>query len=284
MPKRVLKKAKEKAEWLSTEVLVKLALMFFAVQTLGLYVAQQLFLMGLAQPQYGLEINNVGNAFYLFGSILVMTAVILILLKFRRTKKALWFLEAMAIFSTCIIVLSVFFPTNDYIVLGVTALILLWRYTHLQSILFRDFVSLIAVSGAGAYIGISFGLVPILAFIIILAIYDIIAVFYTKHMVTIGKEATSNNYAFTVAIPTKEHKFELGNGDLVIPLAVASSVLVNGSFVNNGLIAGLCLGVSFIGLATSIYMVSKKKIPMPALPPQTLLMIIVIVGALLLGL
>jgi presenilin-like A22 family membrane protease len=256
MPKKTVNK-KTKPEWLSTEVFVKLGLLFFIVQTVGLYVAQQLFLMGLSQPQYGLAINDVGNAFYLFGTILLMTIIILVLLKLKRTKKMLWLIEAMAIFSTTIIVLSVFFPTNDYIVLGATLLILAWRYTHIQSILFRDFVSLIAVSGAGSYIGISFGLTPIFAFIIILALYDIIAVFYTKHMVTIGQEATSNNYAFTVAIPTKEHKFELGNGDLVIPLAVASSILVNGPFTNNGLIAGLCLGASFVGLVASIYMVSK---------------------------
>jgi len=282
-----LKSAKKKPDyssWMNTEVFVLLAIVFISVQALGLYVAKQLFLLGLQQPPFTEDINDIANSFYLFGAIILMTVFILILLKLRKTKKLLWLIEALAVFSTSIIFFTAFFPTNDIIVLALTAIIIIWRYTHRENVLFRDFVSLIAIAGAGAFIGISLGLMPILAFIIILAIYDIIAVFYTKHMVEIGRQATSNNFAFTVAFPTKKHTFELGNGDLVIPLCVASSILINGPFNNNGLVAGLCLGASFIGLMTSIYTVSVKKIPLPALPPQTLIMILVIIASLLLGL
>ena len=128
------------------------------------------------------------------------------------------------------------------------------------------------------------GLVPVLVFIVLLSIYDLIAVFGTKHMVTIGKAVTKKNLAFTICMPSKNHTFELGNGDLVIPLICAVSVYANGLFVNNGLVAGMVLGASFIGLLISIYSVGVKKIPMPALPPQTVLMIIVIAAAILLGL
>jgi hypothetical protein len=102
-------------------------------------------------------------------------------------------------------------------------------------------------------------------------------------MVTIGQQSLENNFAFTIALPTKEHKFELGNGDLVIPLMIASSVLVNGPFVNNGIMAGICLAASYIGLVISIYSVSKWKKPMPALPPQTALIVIAILLGLAIG-
>ncbi|MFA5931327.1 MAG: presenilin family intramembrane aspartyl protease [archaeon] len=274
----------QKENWLSSEVFLILAIIFFSVQALGLFVAKQLFVMGLAQPPFSSDINDISNAVFLFASIMVMTVFILILLKLRKTKKFLWIVEAMAIFSTCIIVLSTFIPTNDLLVLAITAIILFIRYTNRENVLFRDFVSLIAIAGAGAFIGISLGLLPILAFIIILAIYDIIAVFYTKHMVEIGKQAVGNNFAFTVAIPTKKHNFELGNGDMVIPLMVASSILVNGPFLNNSIVALLCIGASYLGIASSIYIVSVKKIPLPALPPQTLLMVLVIIASIFVGL
>jgi hypothetical protein len=103
-------------------------------------------------------------------------------------------------------------------------------------------------------------------------------------MVSIGKASLENNFAFTVSIPTEKHKFELGNGDLVIPLMVASSIIVNANFVNNAIVAGIVLAASYVGLVTSIYLVSVKKIPMPALPPQTLLMILTIIGAIIIGL
>lgn len=284
MATKQAKKKKEtktqKDNWLSREVFLILALIFFSVQALGLFVASQLYSMGLAQPPFSSDINDVSNAIFLFASIMVMTVFILILLKLRKTKKILFIIEAMAIFSTSIMVFGSFIQTNDLLVLAITAIILFIRYTNRENVLFRDFVSLIAIAGAGAFIGISLGLLPILVFIIILAIYDIIAVFYTKHMVEIGKQAVGNNFAFTVAIPTKKHNFELGNGDMVIPLMVASSILVNGPFLNNTLVALLCIGASYIGLASSIYTVSVKKIPLPALPPQTALMVIVIIVSL----
>ena len=270
-------------EWFSTEVFTKLALIFLFVQALGLFVAKQLLFQGMQQAPFGESIDDLSNSFYLFGVIIAMTVFLLILMRLRKTRKILFFIEAMAIFSTSLIVFSSLLPTNDLAAFGLTALVLLWRYTHIKDIIFRDFTSLICIAGAGAFIGISLGLFPILAFIIILAIYDIIAVFYTKHMVEIGKTAVGNNFAFTVAIPTKKHVFELGNGDLVIPLMVASSIMVNGPFTQNWLVSGLCLGASFIGLMTSIYTVSTKRIPLPALPPQTLYMVLVIIVALLMG-
>jgi presenilin-like A22 family membrane protease len=277
-------KQEAKEDWLSVDAFLLLAITFVAVQSVGLFVAKTLFLQGVAQAPFTDNINDLQNSIFLFGMILLMTAVIIILLKLRKTKKLLWLVEILAVFSTSIIVFSAIFPTNDLLVLLFTATILALRYTNKNNMMYRNLASLIAIAGAGSFLGISLGLFPVLLFIIILAIYDIIAVFYTKHMVTISKEVTSSNYAFTVAFPTKKHTFELGNGDLVIPLVVSSSILVNGPFLNNGIIAGLCLGASFIGLMLSILFVAKKKIPMPALPPQTALMVIVILAALVLGL
>ncbi len=271
-------------DWLSPDAFILLAITFVAVQSIGLYVAKILYLNGLAQAPFTDNINDITNAIFLFGTILLMTLTIIILLKLRKTKKLLWLVEILAVFSTSIIVFSAIFPTNDLLVLLFTATLLALRYTNRNNMLFRNLASLVAIAGAGSFLGISLGLLPVLCFIIILAIYDIIAVFYTKHMVTISKEVTNSNYAFTVAFPTKKHTFELGNGDLVIPLVVSASILVNGPFLNNGIIAGLCLGASFIGLMISIIFVAKKKIPMPALPPQTALMVIVILASLLLGL
>jgi presenilin-like A22 family membrane protease len=274
-------KNKEHENWLSAEAFILLAVMFVVVESIGLYIAQTLFLQGLTQTSFTGNVNDVENSLILFGIMMVMTLVTLLLMK--RTKKLLWLVEGLAIFSTSIIVFSAIFPTNDVLVILLTIALIAWRYTHKEDVVFRNVVSLIAIAGAGAYLGLSFGVIPVLAFICLLAIYDIIAVFYTKHMLEIGTTAVKNNFAFMVAIPTEKHTFELGNGDLVIPLVVASSVLINGNFTNNGLVAGLVLGASFVGLMFSIYSVSTGKKALPALPPQTLLMLIVIIVASLIG-
>jgi len=270
------KNTTNKESWLSSEVIIKLAILFIAIEGIGLIVAINLIPQNVAQPMFSEDINNPINAIGLFITILIMTGVILLILKFRKENQFLKIIEALAIFSATIIVMSAL--TNSEIIAIVVALgLIILRFLKRESIFLRNLAGAIAIAGAGALLGISLGLIPILLFITILAIYDIIAVFGTKHMVALGKAVTKKNYAFTIAIPTEKHFFELGNGDLVIPLLVATSIIANRWFIDNLLIAVLCLIASFIGICTSLYMVSVKKIAMPALPPQTLLMIIVII-------
>ena len=274
----------KKEDWVSLEAFKKLAIIFVITQTLGLIVATLLLAQGAQQPIFTENINDVANSIYLIFMILAMTAVILIVLRFRRKRNILWYIEALAVFTTTIVVASAFFPTNDYIALAIAILLVAWRYTHRNNLWLRNVVGIIAIVGAGALIGISLGLLPVFVFIIALSIYDLIAVFGTKHMVVIGRAVVKQNFAFTIALPTKHHTFELGNGDLVIPLMTASSVMANGLFNSNYFVASLLLSASFIGLMISIYLVAKKQFAMPALPPQTVLMVCVIIAAIFLGL
>lgn len=277
------KSTQKEETWLSKEAILKLAVAFLLIELIGIFVAKNLFAQGLSQAIFSENINDSINGFYLFGMIILTTVLFLLIIKFKRTKKLLWAIEMLAIFSTSLIVFSSFFP-NDYIIaLLLTAIIFALRYSRIKSVPIRSLVAGIAIMGAGAYIGISLGLIPLVVFVSILSLYDIVAVFFTKHMVKIGQESTQNNFAFTVALPTKQHNFELGNGDLVIPLAIAASVLTNGPFRFNWLIAGLILGMSFLGLGLSLQFVSRYKTPLPALPPQVMLMLITILLGILLG-
>ncbi|MBT4870061.1 MAG: hypothetical protein HON47_00610 [Candidatus Diapherotrites archaeon] len=277
-----MSKTKSK-NWLDNKVFAQLGAMFFITQTLGLYVATVLLIAGIEAKAFTDDINDPINAFFLIIEILIFTGILLLVLKYKKRGNFLWVIEGFAVFLTSFIVFSVLF-WNDYLGLAAAVLILYYRYTHKKSVWFRNFVSIITIAGAGGLIGLALGIVPVLLFIILLSIYDLIAVFGTKHMVTIGKAVTKKNLAFTVSLPSKKHTFELGNGDLIIPLITAVSVYANGMFINNGLVAALVLGASFIGLVISIYLVGVKKFAMPALPPQTVLMLITIGLAILLGL
>ncbi len=284
--KIIAKKAKpiqKEENWLTKDAINKLAITFLLIELIGIFVAQNLYTQGYAQALFTENINDAVNGLYLFGMIIFSTIILLLVLKFKRSNKLIWAMEMLAIFSTSIIVFSSFFP-NDYIIaLLLSAILFGLRYSQIKNVTRRTIAASIAVMGAGAYIGISLGLIPLIIFVTILSLYDILAVFFTKHMVQIGKESTQNNFAFTIAIPTKLHNFELGNGDLVIPLAIAASILTNGPFQHNWLISGLVLGMSFLGLGLSVQFVSQYKKAMPALPPQTLLMLLAILLGLILG-
>ena len=67
------------------------------------------------------------------------------------------------------------------------------------------------------------------------------------------------------------------------PLALASSILTSGPFTNNWVISGLIILMSYLGIVISLQFVSKYKTPMPALPPQVLLMLITLLLGMLLG-
>ena len=118
------------------------------------------------------------------------------------------------------------------------------------------------------YAGNSFGVLPVMVFILLLSAYDFFSVFISKHMIYLAKAITQKPTAFTAAIPckTKEftHTFQLGGGDLVIPLVFAVSVMNAHGFFS----AVLSLAGSLIALILLFMFIMRKTgIALPALPP-----------------
>ncbi len=80
-------------------------------------------------------------------------------------------------------------------------------------------------------------------------------------------------------MPTKEHTFELGTGDFVVPLAFATSAMRGSfesgiAFPNYFFIAILILIGSIIGLILTLEYLSKRiGTALPALPVQTGIML-----------
>ena len=128
------------------------------------------------------------------------------------------------------------------------------------------------LSGIAAYLGLSLGFLPALLLIIGLSIYDIIAVFVTKHMVTLAK-GTGPGINMMFSIPCGKRIMGLGAGDIVIPLSFCISV-----YITYGI--GTAISTCFGGLAGIIVLFNiiqtKKDTVLPALPP--------IVSGLILGL
>jgi presenilin-like A22 family membrane protease len=211
--------------------------------------------------------------------MLIITGIILLMLKLMPNLFSyiiFKIIESIAIFSSIIIILVPYNPP-EFLILGAGIGIITARLVFAKNIFLRNITSIIATAGAGALIGASIGADAIAIFIILLAIYDYIAVFKTKHMVALAKGIIDKNLAFTFAIPTKEKKFELGTGDLVIPLTFAVSILAeakkNYQTEYALLFSGTIIFASMLGLMTTIDTSSKKKTPLPALPVQSTFMI-----------
>lgn len=261
-------------------VFKKLVIIFLVAQLLGLWVGasfiHEIAIGEMERPSVMTDDpDDPLNALALIGGILFFTAVLLVFMFFFKGGFLFRAMEVLVVFTASILVFASFIPSVAFLfAVYLVALKLLFP----SNVLVRNVAATISVAGVGALIGVSLGVIPVLVFLILLSVYDFIAVFKTKHMVTLAKGISNKNLAFTVAIPTKEHQFELGTGDLVLPLVFAVSVMAS----NQGLgfpyfvvPALLILAASLIGLLFTIGYV-KKHVgkALPALPPQAVLMIL----------
>jgi presenilin-like A22 family membrane protease len=259
----------------------QLLLVFVATQLIGLYVGYSLIQEEVKVTLVTENPEDIENSIGLFAYILVFTVVLLVVLKFYKGWLLFKALESIVIFGTGWIVFSAFF--GEVIGLVLALLLVALRITFKEKVWLRNVSSVTAASGAGAAIGLGLGVIPVIVFLALLALYDFIAVFYTKHMVTLAKGIKDKNLSFTFALPTKEHTFELGTGDMVMPLVFAVSVLNSSlkqfSFVFpvSFVAPAAVLTGSIIGLLLTINYSSKHVgKPLPALPPQAILMVLML--------
>ena len=258
-------------------LLIQLITVFCLTQLLGIFVAWNLIQQEVHVDLVNANKEDVSNSLFLFAQILVFTGILLLGIKFMKRAWLLRLLETFAILGSSLIVFSAVIPDLAFLL---TFLLLALKNFLSENFFIKNIVSIIAVTGVGSLLGVSLGVVPVVVFIVLLAVYDLIAVFVTKHMMTMAKPMIEKNLAFTVTMPTAKHVYQLGTGDLVIPLVFASSLLSQGKL--NGLIIpqiiflpALILTASLLGLIGTLEIAEKYQKPLPALPLQVLFMVLV---------
>lgn len=258
---------------------------FLITQFLGLYVGNQYIQLinagEIPRPFEGTPLGNpeaVTTSLYLFGYIIVSTVIILLVIRIR--KSAIRIFEALIVFMASWFTLDFLIPLDiGFLSLGFFLALALTAWKVLKpNIINQDIAAILSGAFVGSALGVSLGILPSIIFILILSTYDFISVFITKHMVYMAKALTERPTSFTVAAPPnlksisyapakksskkKVHIFQLGVGDMVIPLMFSVSVL--NSFKPINAIAAI-VG-SAVALLALIYFMSKKPRPLPALP------------------
>ena len=132
----------------------------------------------------------------------------------------------------------------------------------------KNGAAILATAGVGVIFGVSLGIVPAIIFLIVLSVYDYLAVFFTKHMVEIAQHVIKNNLAFTITArkpghgTEKESRVDLGTGDLIAPVMLEVTTL------SYNPIATVFVFISAVlSLGIFLFVVWKKKTVLPALPP-----------------
>ncbi len=220
---------------------------------------------------------------YLSAALIIGTLLLLLVIRLRKVSLwKLWFFMAVTI--TLSVSISAFFPQ-------VAALLIAVAFAFMR--IFKPNIIAQNLSELFIYGGLAAIFVPIInvksaaLFLIIIAVYDFIAVFKTKHMVTLAKFQTENRIFAGLFVPKhitaksvvssisaaakkqpQKEKYSdsgdyaiIGGGDIGFPLLFAGAAMVNFGLAKTLIIpiaATIALGV--------LLAISKKGKFYPAMP------------------
>ncbi|HEY7588264.1 MAG TPA: presenilin family intramembrane aspartyl protease PSH [Thermoplasmata archaeon] len=230
-----------------------MAALLVGSQLVALAVSGPFASAGMVAFQNPGDISN--TAIYIV-AILIFTALILGLVKYRHRDIARYVILASVFITIAFVLLlpilylvSAF--TSDEIVGGILvnslpfalAAVVTWVLVKYPEWYVVDTVGLATAAGVTAILGISFSVLPALLLLIALAGYDAWAVYRTKHMVALADELTSQKLPVLLVVPKHaDYKFSeqkslkqqiasgedreamfIGLGDLIIPGVMAVS-------------------------------------------------------------
>jgi presenilin-like A22 family membrane protease len=228
--------------------LLALASLFVVVQGLAIFLAPLLLPDYTAFPNP----NDPVNPFIYIFLVLVITGVMLILIKMGRQR----IIQGILYVSIFVTMLYVFLPLLLLVdQVGYIALVaslglaggLVFLLAKSGEWYIIDAIGLIIAVGVTAILGMSLGILPVFILLIIMAVYDAISVYKTKHMVTLAEGVAPLRLPVLFVVPRdkgfsmdqvekrgsivpkegeEREAFYMGVGDTVIPglLVVSASI------------------------------------------------------------
>jgi presenilin-like A22 family membrane protease len=179
--------------------------------TVGLFVLVQVGSLALIQPfmdagyQTVEDPSDPTNSLLYIGAILVATLVMLGALKFGVDR----FLQGLVVFAAVFLSFYVFAVVVPSVVtvagynlfavaaaLGVGAGLLIYPEWYVI-----DAAGVVMGAGAAGLFGISFGLLPAIVLLVVLAVYDAISVYGTEHMLTLASGVMDLRLPVVLVIP-----------------------------------------------------------------------------------
>ncbi|MCX6813354.1 MAG: presenilin family intramembrane aspartyl protease [Candidatus Azambacteria bacterium] len=203
------------------------------------------------------------------------TAIVLGMIRIMHGGLLLRLFFLFALFSGTLITTSVFIPDTWAFIFS---LFLIFLYIIWPRVWFHNLILILTLPGIAALLGASLNPWTTVLILIIMSVYDYVAVYKTKHMVRMAKAMISGRAIFAMIFPEHWHGFKshlneahpgegfmmLGTGDFVFPL-----IMVASAYTISPVAAWLVFSFALIGLLLMhlIFVSQKIRRPMPALPP-----------------
>ena len=268
---------------------VAMGVFLLLVQIISVMLAQPMIDAGF---QFTEDPDSIWNTIYYIGLILGFTGVILYAFK----KNIKWMIHGFILFSVGATLYYVFLATFAIFMNETASIILTLALSLALTVLLYlfpewyviDIIGILIGAGVTAIIGISFGVMPTLILLILLAVYDAISVYQTKHMLALAEGVMDMKVPILFVIPNhlnfsfRDYKYEkdakreaffMGLGDAVMPtiLVVSANVFITEGYMNLPLIGllnmpalGAALG-TIVGFAILMAVVARGN-PQAGLP------------------
>jgi len=237
--------------------------------------------------------TSLENPVIFIAILLVFTGFLLVLIKYDM-KKVIAAVIGLSLFFTFAYIFAALvyaamgasdIATIVVLVLSVLATALLYKYPEWYVI---DALGILIGAGVASIFGVSLDVLPVVILLVLLAVYDAISVYKTKHMITLAEGVIDLKTPILFVIPKRRDysfirdgigklgdggeraAFIIGMGDLIMPsiLVVSANVFLKGVKLG-GIINIPALGAiigSMAGLCVLLYFVMSGK-PQAGLPP-----------------
>jgi presenilin-like A22 family membrane protease len=250
--------------------------LFMIAQVIGILTG----FLNLKLPEFSETLAVTSSVSGFIIAFVIATVALILLLKFVKGNLIFKIMLALLIFLGSEMVLSTFLP--GWLGISLALVIVVLRFVY-PNIFVQNFSMTLAIAGIGASIGLMVPVGAVILILIILSIYDYIAVYKTGHMVKLFKGLIDRAVPLSLIIPDKmkgfkenvnnavpgkdnkgERKFMmLGTGDIAFPIIFAVSAVRHSVFSGVAVLFGAFFGITLI---YSILLNSKKG-AIPALPP-----------------
>jgi presenilin-like A22 family membrane protease len=254
-----------KARLLSTEIFL-----FLMVQLIGIYVASSLM---IRSPEL-LAVQEISLITFL--AIFSMTVILIFLaMKFLKHKFGFKLLFIFLILVGSRTVFASIFSAN---IATILSFVLMFLWLALPYVFMHNIAIIFAISGISTELGFSVSFTTMVILITLLSIYDVIAVYKTKHMVKMFTSLMNKGLLLSLIIPyelknwlmptnkvrPKKGFMLLGTGDLAFPLILAVTALKFSLTTSLFIVGG-----STIGSILVFYLLTHQPQvrALPALPP-----------------
>jgi len=237
--------------------------------------------------------TSIANPFVFIAILLVFTGFLLVLIKFDL-KKVIAAIIGFSIFLTFGYIFAALVTaalgSTDFamiivLVLSILATTLLYIFPEWYVI---DSLGILIGAGVASIFGVSLDILPVIILLVLLAVYDAISVYKTKHMITLAEGVIDLKTPILFVVPKRRNysfirdgigklneggergAFIIGMGDLIMPsiLVVSANVFLKGwrlAGVVNLPALGAMIG-SLGGLGVLLSYVASGK-PQAGLPP-----------------